>query len=218
MFNSRNLKRTSAVTLLLILFVSLSAFVTKSLINPSERAMPAAVQLAMVSAQTDVDIFEVDMAENGLAWIYDKNGPVHDDGMPDYGNSFVTEGYLYPAGTIIADNGVLADGSPEFPDKVIGKWTCRGWNVGRGMHTETGPMAVTTQIFEFYDRDGTIIVTDGYEISDFDVPVLRAIMGGTRDHVGVRGESSQTWIGVNSTEGFNARFSFTVAKDLATEQ
>ena len=35
--------------------------------------------------------------------------------MPAYGNPFVTEGYLYPSGTLGGSNGVLPDGRPEFP-------------------------------------------------------------------------------------------------------
>jgi hypothetical protein len=45
--------------------------------------------------------------------------PVHENGMPAHGNAFVSQGYIYPAGTL-ADGavGVLEDGRPAFPDLV----------------------------------------------------------------------------------------------------
>ncbi len=53
--------------------------------------------------------------------------PVFDDGMPAHGNPFVTQGYIYPAGTLSEGvSGTLEDGSPAFPDKVLGTWTCDG--------------------------------------------------------------------------------------------
>ena len=110
------------------------------------------------------------------------------------------------------DNGVLADGSPEFPDKVIGKWTCRGWNVGRGIYTETGPLAVTTQTFEFFETDGASLTTDGYELIDEGVPCGAVVIGGTGDYMGARGESNQTFVGWNATEGFNLVFTFKLVK------
>ena len=57
---------------------------------------------------------------------------VHEDGMPANGNAFITRGYIYPAGTLTESNGTLEDGSPEFPDLVLGEWVCRGWFVGEG--------------------------------------------------------------------------------------
>ena len=42
---------------------------------------------------------EVDIAENGRRFVFDE-APVFDDGMPAYGNPFVTQGYIYPAGTL----------------------------------------------------------------------------------------------------------------------
>ena len=80
------------------------------------------------------EVLKFDLAENGLRFIFAPT-PVHEDGMPAYGNSFVTEGYIYPHGTLNGTNGVLENGAAEFPDKVIGKWTCRGWFVGDGAHT-----------------------------------------------------------------------------------
>lgn len=66
--------------------------------------------------------------------------------MPAYGNAFITQGYIYPAGTL--DGRVertLANGDPAFPDLVIGEWTCDGYFVADGMRTETGAIVITRQ-------------------------------------------------------------------------
>ncbi len=69
---------------------------------------------------------QFDVAEDASRFVFDET-PLHGDGLPAYGNEFVTQGYLYPPGTLTCvDNGcdgVNPDGSPEFPDLVIGTWT-----------------------------------------------------------------------------------------------
>ena len=128
-----------------------------------------------------------DVAENGLKFAFDLNGPL-ENGLPAYGNAFVTQGYIYPKGTLDAHNGVNPDGSPEFPDQVIGEWTCRGFFVGDGAATITGPWVITTQHYDFYEESGFApekqstkfnLISDGYELVDIDVPGERAITGGT---------------------------------------
>ena len=62
---------------------------------------------------------------------------LHENGMPAHGNAFVSQGYIYPEGTL-ADGivGVLQDGSPAFPDLVLGTCTCDGYFVGRRRQRE----------------------------------------------------------------------------------
>jgi hypothetical protein len=140
--------------------------------------------------------------------------PVHEDGMPAYGNPFITQGYIYPAGTLNGANGVNPDGSPEFPAKVLGEWTCRGWFVGDGAHSKTGPMVITTQLYSFGGAHGkNMLVSEGYELADVGVAIERAITGGTGEHVGARGEARQIFLGFNATEGVN----LTVEIDLIAE-
>jgi hypothetical protein len=80
--------------------------------------------------------------------------------MPAYGNAFVTQGYVYPAGTLDGGvEGTLADGGPAFPDKVIGTWTCDGYCVGEGFRTTTGTIVVTRQVIVF--DDGDVLITQG---------------------------------------------------------
>ena len=60
---------------------------------------------------------EVEVAEDGTRFVFDE-APLLENGYPAYGNAFVTQGYIYPAGTLDGTNGVNADGSPEFPELV----------------------------------------------------------------------------------------------------
>ncbi len=143
---------------------------------------------------------EVDVAENGRRFVIDE-APVFDDGFPAYGNPFVTEGYIYPAGTLNGSNGVKPDGSPEFPDKVIGVWTCRGYFIGDGAHTTEGAWVFTTQLFAFGDDPETgaeTIVVTGYEGAQVGQTVTGAITGGTGGYATARGEADQKLLGFNN--------------------
>ena len=154
----------------------------------------------------------IDVACNAQSFVF--QGPATEVG-PDYGASFVVHGVIYPGGTFDAQgtgSGLLADGQAEFPELVIGTWTCRGWFIGEGMATESGPFVATTQIFDLDDDllgAGTV-VTDGLELIDVDVPFTRAITGGTGDFKRrrARGEMTQTAIDANATGLFNFRFRF----------
>ena len=163
-----------------------------------------------------------DVAESAPKFVFDE-APVFDNGLPAYGNAFITQGYIYPYGTLTGSsaggpgNGILPDGSPEFPDLVIGEWVCRGYFIGDGVNTQTGPWVITTQLYDFYDKPGfdpnvvkqsgeTNLVTDGYEIADIGVPGKRAVTGGTGIFKRARGEAVQTLLGFNALEGVNLRF------------
>jgi hypothetical protein len=152
-------------------------------------------------------VLEFDVAEDMTRFVF-QEAPVHENGMPAHGNPFITSGYIYPKGTLDGTNGVLEDGSPEFPDKVIGSWICRGWFYGDGAAATSGPMVITTQIYNFGEEYGNLtLVSEGYELADVGVPVKRAITGGTGDYSQVRGEASQTFLGFNEgTEGVDLTF------------
>ncbi len=154
--------------------------------------------------------FTVDIAENGAKFVFDE-APVFSDGLPAYGNEFITEGYIYPAGTLNGTNGVNADGSPEFPALVIGRWTCRGWFIGDGAHSITGPWVITHQYLDLDQTYGkTSITNDGYELSDLYIPVKRAITGGTGIYNKARGEASQALLGFNASFGVVLRVRFNI--------
>jgi hypothetical protein len=153
-----------------------------------------------------------DVPEDMSRFVFDQS-VAYEDGMPKHGSPFITQGYIYPVGTLNGGNGVLPDGSPEFPDKVIGEWTCRGWLVGDGAHAMTGPMVITTQIYNFGDALGDeTIVTDGYELADVGVEIERAITGGTGSYTGADGEVKQKFLGFNASEGVNLTIEVALAK------
>lgn len=146
----------------------------------------------------------IEVIENGTRWVPDET-PADEDGMPVYGTEFITQGYIYPAGTITCEdnqcNGVLEDGSPEFPDLVIGTWLCRGWTLGDAQ-TTSGPVVITTQLFDLGDMPGEeTIVTDGYELADFNLEFQRAITGGTGRYRLARGVQVQELLGWNPSVG-----------------
>jgi hypothetical protein len=152
-----------------------------------------------------------DVAEDLSRFVYQES-PVFEDGMPAYGNAFVTQGYVYPAGTLDGDvEGTLADGSPAFPDKVIGTWTCDGYYVGDGFRTLSGTVVVTRQVIVF--NDGDIVITQGPELAETDVEVIRAVTGGTGDYVNAPAEISQTLLGMS--DGYGVRLQLRLARRAA---
>ncbi len=145
-------------------------------------------------------VIEVDIVENPRKFSFDET-PVFEDGSPAYGGEFVTQGFIYPKGTLEMGDGVDAEGNPQFPDLVMGTWFCRGWHVGNGARTETGPAVVTHQIFNFGEKFGAqTITTDGVELADIGEPVKRAITGGTGRFKRAKGEQVQILEGLNQFE------------------
>jgi len=152
-----------------------------------------------------------DVAEDHTRFVFAAK-PVHDDGMPAFGNAFVTQGYVYEEGTLDGGHeGVNPDGTPVFPGRVIGTWTCDGWYVGDGFHTKEGTILISRQVFEF--EDGSILISQGPEAVDENIPLPRAITGGTGDFSDVGEEMSQTLLGMS--EGFGVRLQFEIEPDWA---
>lgn len=161
--------------------------------------------IAPAAAKTEKQIIEFDAAENMTRFAFD-DSHVFEDGMPAHGNVFITEGYIYPKGTLNGSNGVLANGEPEFPEKVIGTWICRGWFIGDGAHTKSGAWVITTQVYNFGTELGLeTLVLEGYELADMNVPIQRAVTGGTGRYQLADGQANQVFLGLNATEGVNLR-------------
>jgi hypothetical protein len=119
-----------------------------------------------------------------------------------------TQGYIYPPGTLTASTGVFENGDPEFPDLVIGEWTCRGVFISDGAKTISGPWTISTQ---FYDLgDGHTLASEGIELVDVGVAFARGITGGTGPFKDATGEAVQKLLGFNVTTGVNLRFSLKV--------
>jgi hypothetical protein len=144
---------------------------------------------------------------------------------PDFGDFFMQEGLIYEGGTLAANCpggdgcGLNPDGSPEFPDAVIGKWTCYGSFVGNGAATAEGVWLFSTQVYEFdvEQIDANVfapgrhaLVSHGAERIDLNVPWSRAITGGFGKFKRASGEVQQTKIGFNATECENFTFDFDI--------
>jgi hypothetical protein len=161
-------------------------------------------------AASEPTIVKFDVSESGSRFVFDE-APVFDNGLPAYGNAFVTEGYIFPHGYLDTNQGVGEDGQPVNPEDVIGRWTCRGWFVGDGANTVTGPWVITTQLYDLGESPGSLtLVTDGLELVDKGVPGARAVSGGTGAYQLARGQALQTLLGHNTSEGVDLRFEITV--------
>jgi hypothetical protein len=153
-----------------------------------------------------------DVAENGalLAWAGE---PELEDGLPVRRTAFASQGYIYPAGTLTEGNGVLADGSPEFPDKVLGQWSCWGWYAGAGAPAGAAPW-LATHLFNFGGAWGAAtLVSEGHGIDEPGVALERAITGGTGSYAGAGGVQRETLLGFNASDGANFRYEVRLAVD-----
>ncbi|MEM1253364.1 MAG: hypothetical protein AAGI69_13100 [Cyanobacteria bacterium P01_H01_bin.21] len=170
----------------------------------------ASVQ-AKQNRRSNAEVIRFDVAEDATRFIFD-DAPLLSNGFPAYGNSFVTQGYIYPAGTLNGTNGVNPDGSPEFPNLVQGRWVCRGWFINEdGAVATSGEFVITHQLYNFGSELGSeTIVSDGWELANVGEPVARAITGGTGRFSKVGGEAVQVFLGFNATEGVNLTFEITV--------
>lgn len=150
---------------------------------------------------------EVEVAEYGSRFFPDSS-MADEDGNPTRGAWFVTEGYIYEAGTLTctdgACDGVVYDEagvpSPEFPDAVLGTWHCAGTHLEDAavMGEFVGPVALTTQVFDFGENGADSIMTSGYESANVGVGYERAVIGGTGMYSGASGVQQQTTIGFNN--------------------
>ena len=198
-------KQHMMYTLVGLLMLVLSACTP---VVPAVVVAPTANQQA--ADEVSNEVLRFDVAEDMSRFIFDKD-VVYDDGMPADGSSFITRGYLYEYGTLQGGNGVNADGSPEFPDKVLGEWICQGYMINDAAHASTGVWVFSTQFFQLGEEAGAqTIVTQGYELADLDVAIARAITGGTGDYKSAGGESSQILLGFNASEGVNLRVELNV--------
>ncbi len=165
-----------------------------------------------IADAADPTVLSFDVAEDMNRFIFDQD-VAYEDGMPADGSSFITRGFLYEAGTLSDSNGINPDGSPEFPDKVIGEWICQGYMINDAGHATEGVWVFSTQFFQFGDEVGAqTVTTRGYELADVGVEIARAITGGTGEYSSARGESTQTLLGLNQSEGVNLHVEINLEK------
>ena len=167
--------------------------------------------LSTGSTMAGTALTRFDVAEDHTRFVF-APAPVHQNGMPAHGNPFVTQGYIYPEGTLRGDeSGVLEDGSPAFPNKVLGTWTCDGWFVGKGGNTKEGVWLISRQVFQFGDG---VLITQGTELADVDVANARPITGSTGSFADVEGVMEQTLLGFSTHMGVNATFEILGGSEL----
>jgi hypothetical protein len=190
--------------------ISLIALLLSILALAAAIAVPA-VNAAQYANRTTT--IEFDVSEDMTRFIFDKD-VTYEDGLPADGSAFITRGYLYEAGTLQGDgDGVNADGSPQYPEKLIGEWICQGYMINDAGHATGGVWVFSTQFFQLGTTPGAqTIVSQGYELADIGVAISRAITGGTGEYRDARGEGQQTMLGLNATEGVNLRVKLDVSK------
>lgn len=185
----------------------------------------SALSLSLVSFAQAGAPMAFDVAEDHTR-IFMADNPLHENGMPAHGNAFVSQGYIYPAGTLDAGTkGVLEDGTPAFPDLVMGTWTCDGYFVGEGANATTGVWVISRQTFAF--EDGDTIITQGTEIVDVGVENLRPVTGATGEYADLSGGMVQTLLGFSELMSVNVSFrmeqhasdhSYVAPKDASFDQ
>jgi hypothetical protein len=145
-------------------------------------------------------VFAVDVAEDFAKFAPTLVKPEHT--QPERGSFFVTEGRLFPAGTI-QGNGATFDPKQRGH---IGVWFCRGTHLVAGSEIPAAPLWVdTAQLFVLGRQGKEQLTTEGIEGSG---TVTRIVTGGTGNYAGWTGEQKQTFLGFNATGGVNLRIWF----------
>jgi hypothetical protein len=218
MFTTSRSKTTGLLALIAVVVLSTFGLLTSSTVRGSDEAAKAAppstftATEAIIQITADDGVLRFDVAEDGNRFLWSSDPEMAGD-MPAAGTPYITQGYIYPEGTLTESNGVLADGSPEFPDKVLGQWTCYGWWIGDAAHVEQSAPWVSSHLFNFGGTLGeATIVTEGYSIDDLDAPLERAIVGGSGQYTDARGVQLETNLGYNASKGMNFRYEVRVAE------
>lgn len=126
------------------------------------------------------------------------------DTEPRRGSWFLTEGNIFPAGTIQGDGGTFDPRSAGS----IGTWLCKGTHLISLAEILAGgsPWVTTTQT---YLAPGIAITTEGLEgVGTF----VRAVTGATGPFDGFVGEQRQRLLGFNPTGGVNLRVTFVLRR------
>lgn len=127
------------------------------------------------------------------------------DTEPKRGSWFITEGNIYPAGTI------QGSGDTFDPNTAgaIGRWYCRGTHLVSASEIPAAALWVDTAQLYFLPSDEHSIVTDGLEGNGI---IQRAVTGATGQYRGYLGRQQQEFLGFNTTGGVNLRVTFFLEK------
>ena len=145
-------------------------------------------------------VFTVDVAEEFGQFVPTMVKPEHT--QPERGSFFITEGRVFPAGTI------QGDGANFDPNQRghIGVWFCRGTHLVAAHEIPAAPLWVdTAQLFVLGRQGKEQLSTEGVEGNG---TARRIVTGGTGNYAGWTGEQHQTFLGFNSTSGVNLRVTF----------
>ena len=153
-----------------------------------------------VARKREPVVFAVDVAEDFGKFVPTLVKPEHT--QPERGSFFVTEGRIFPAGTI------QGDGASFDPNQRghVGVWFCRGTHLVAGSEIPAAPLWVdTAQLFVLGRQGKEQLTTEGIEGNG---TVTRIVTGGTGNYAGWTGEQKQTFLGFNATGGANLRIWF----------
>lgn len=146
-------------------------------------------------------MFTVDVAED-LAGQFVPTKVRPEDTQPERGSFFVTEGRVFPAGTIPNDS---TDFDP-YQRGHVGVWFCRGTHLVAGNEIPAAPLWVNSAQLYVLGRQGKEqLSTEGIEGNG---TVTRIVTGGAGNYAGWTGEQKQTFLGFNRTGGVNVRVTF----------
>ena len=146
-------------------------------------------------------VFTVDVAED-LAGKFVPTFVKPEHTQPERGSFFITEGRIFPAGTI------QGDGATFDPNRSghIGVWICRGTHLVSASEIPAAQLWVSSaQLFVLGRQGKEQISTEGVEGAG---PIVRIVTGGAGNYVGFVGEQRQTFLGFNPTGGVNLRVTF----------
>jgi hypothetical protein len=166
-------------------------------------SLVSAQQSAKVSANADREpvVFTIDVAED-LAGKFVPTLVKPEHTQPERGSFFITEGRIFPAGTIEGDGGSFDPNRSGH----IGVWFCRGTHLVAASEIPAAPLWVdTAQLFVLGRQGREQLATEGVEGPG---TVTRIVTGGAGNYAGFIGEQRQTFLGFNPTGGVNLRVTF----------
>jgi hypothetical protein len=173
-----------------------AAALTLALTGSAEAQSPEAAR-----RDPDPIVLTVDVAED-LAGKFVTTYVKPEHTQPERGAFYVTEGRVFPAGTI------QGDGSDFNPYRMghIGVWISRGTHLVAASDIPAAPLwATTAQLFVPGRQGIEQIATEGVEGSG---TVTRIVTGGAGNYTGFVGEQQVTFLGFNATGGVNLRVTF----------
>ena len=181
---------------------AIAGIATAALLMPAGTVVSAQLP-EKVAAKGDREpvVFTIDVAED-LAGKFVPTFVKPEHTQPERGSFFITEGRVFPGGTI------QGDGATFDPNGTghIGVWFCRGTHLVAASEIPAAPLWVDSAQLFVLGRQGTEqLATEGVEGGG---TVTRIVTGGAGNYAGFLGEQRQTFLGFNPTGGVNLRVTF----------